>query len=50
MKLPTWVLLVVLTLAASACAQLKSDSTLPGRYDSHSPEGDSALWGIGGGH
>ena len=49
MKLPAWVLFVVLALVASACAQMKPDSTLPGRYDAHSPEGDAALWGIGGG-
>jgi len=49
MKLPARVLFVVLALAACACAQLQSDSTLPGRYDSHSPEGDSARWGIGAG-
>ena len=51
MKLPARVLFVIFALAAcTACAQLQSDSTLPGRYDSHSPEGDGALWVIGGGH
>ena len=48
MTLPARVLFVVLALAA-ACAQLQPDSTLPGRYDSHSPEGDSARWGLGAG-
>ena len=48
MKLPARVLFVVLALAAcAACAQLQSDSTLPGRYDTHSRQGDAALWGAG---
>jgi hypothetical protein len=45
MKLTAWVLFAVLALAA--CAQLQPDSTLPGRYDSHSRDGDAALWGSG---
>ena len=47
MKLAARTLLAVAVLAACACAQLQSDSTLPGRYDTHSRQGDAALWGAG---
>jgi len=45
MKLALLMLLAVAALAA--CAQLQPDSSLPGRYDTHSRQGDAALWGAG---
>jgi len=48
MRLVARMLVAVAVLAAcTACAQLQSDSTLPGRYDTHSRQGDAALWGAG---